>query len=558
MSLSFLAPQFLWALLALPLVVILHFIRARKKRLSVSALFLWQKAKEQAQRKRRFSPTWLLLLQLLFAALAALALAQPSLQLGSKPDRILVIDASASMAAQDSDGVRLEKAVAEADSLLRGAGRVAVVRAGLDAVVIQPLSTDHNEVRTALSELVAADERADLKRALELAASIGSEPEVYLLSDEPLPAAAKATLVSVAGDGENLGVSAFELRNQQVFVSVANSSRRPQQVDVEVTRGEQLVASTNLLVPAQSQAHTSFPFDGNAGFYEARLLTETWDALALDDVAYAGNRDLRVLLTPPSPLLERALFSIPGVAIRVAQRVPVSNASYDVLVQTGNPPETLPEGRSLYFAPRINEPNFQKIADWDRSDPLMRFVDLTGVTVGLAPSLPPLPAADWRVLAQTDELEPAVTQLKTSVSDTVLLRFNPTQSDMTSRAAFPILITNIMEGFRGENRLTFGATPPTAERILIDGTEVTDLRRVVQAGIYRLDDRLYSASLLSARETRIPAALEVANTAETVATSSRTERQRNIGLWLVLAALIALVAEWLLWSRGSGGWMVRT
>ncbi len=108
MSLSFAAPQFLWALLSLPLIVLLHFIRARKRRQEVSALFLWRKALELAQARRRFSPSWLLLLQLMFAALASLALSQPNLTLRTAPDRVLVVDASASMAARDSDGIRLK------------------------------------------------------------------------------------------------------------------------------------------------------------------------------------------------------------------------------------------------------------------------------------------------------------------------------------------------------------------------------------------------------------------------------------------------------------------
>ena len=53
---SFLAPQFLWLLLALPLVVALHFVRSRRKRVDVSALFLWRQAAQLAERRRRFSP----------------------------------------------------------------------------------------------------------------------------------------------------------------------------------------------------------------------------------------------------------------------------------------------------------------------------------------------------------------------------------------------------------------------------------------------------------------------------------------------------------------------
>ena len=89
---SFAAPQFLWALLALPLVVLLHFVRSRRRRRQVSAMFLWQRARQVAERRKRISPTWLLLAQLLFVALAALALARPQIAGGVAPDRILVLD----------------------------------------------------------------------------------------------------------------------------------------------------------------------------------------------------------------------------------------------------------------------------------------------------------------------------------------------------------------------------------------------------------------------------------------------------------------------------------
>ena len=90
--------------------------------------------------------------------LAALALAQPALTLRSAPDRVFVIDASASMAARGDGGeTRLERALSEVDALLGGAGRVAVVRAGLGATVALPLTDDRAALREVLGGLEAAD-----------------------------------------------------------------------------------------------------------------------------------------------------------------------------------------------------------------------------------------------------------------------------------------------------------------------------------------------------------------------------------------------------------------
>src|SRR5690606_7513088 len=133
MALTFLAPAFLWLLAALPLVVVLHFLRSRRRQLDVSALFLWQRAKTTIARRRIFSPTWLLVAQLAFTALAALALARPALVPRAAPDRVVIIDASASLAATTDSGTRFDAALATARPLLEGAGRLALIRAGMDA-----------------------------------------------------------------------------------------------------------------------------------------------------------------------------------------------------------------------------------------------------------------------------------------------------------------------------------------------------------------------------------------------------------------------------------------
>ena len=109
---TFLQPAFLWLLAAIPLVIALHFLRNRRRHQLVSALFLWQVATDQANIRRRFSLWWLLLLQILAIAALSFALAQPVLTGQGVADRVLIIDASASMAANDPEGSRISRAVA--------------------------------------------------------------------------------------------------------------------------------------------------------------------------------------------------------------------------------------------------------------------------------------------------------------------------------------------------------------------------------------------------------------------------------------------------------------
>jgi hypothetical protein len=540
-------------LFGIPLVILLHFVRARKRRQDVSALFLWKRARELANAQRRFAPSWLLLLQIAFVALASLALSQPNLSFRGPPDRVLVIDASASMAARDSDGVRIDKAIRQAEAMLNQGGRVALIRAGLDATIIQSLTSDRGDLRRALGALRAADRSAELERALELALAINPEGEVHLFTDQPPPPGRIASYHPVAGDGENIGISTFDIGIQQAYVAVVSNSPRPHQITLEILLEGRPVAQTTLLVPASGQANATFPLQGGSGVYQARLQAPSWDALELDDSAFAGSQDLRVLVDSLSAPLTRALDAIPRLSWRVTS-LAAQAAGADVRILTGADPETLAPGRYLLFAAPSEEAQFFTVRDWDQSDPLLRFVDLRETVVGLDPSWQVSEGEDWEVLARTADLTPVLRRLDTPELHVVQAAFHPSQTDMVFRPAFPALVTNILRGFRGEDRLPLGSPLPSGSTR--QGEEV---ERATVPGVYTVDGRGYSSSLLSAVESRLPVAAEGAESApENESVREVLERyQRSVALWLVLAALLALVAEWLLWSRARGGWVSR-
>ena len=283
---SFAAPAFLWALLAIPVVVLLHFLRTQRTRRDVAALFLWREARDLAEAHRRISPTWLLLIQILFVAAAALALAQPSLSTVGPPDAVLVLDASASMAALEGGRTRLELAVERASSVAAQRGRVAVVRAGSDVTIVHPLDADRGSLGGALASLEAGDRSSDLMRALDLAADVASGGEVHVFTDAAVAPRAGLTVHPLGRAVENVGIVAFDIGLQEAFVAVASNASRPQEVSLTLLRDGAEVASTSLFVPVGGQATVTFPL-AEGGIYEARLTPPPGDALALDDVAYA-------------------------------------------------------------------------------------------------------------------------------------------------------------------------------------------------------------------------------------------------------------------------------
>lgn len=544
MSLSFAAPAFLWLLAALPLVVLLHFLRSRTRRVEVSALFLWERARQVAERRRRFSPTWSLLLQLLAVAFAALALSQPDLRLEGPPDLVVVLDASASMAAIDPEGARLTRAREAVERLASEAGRVALVRAGNEPRLVLPFSDDGAALTAALEAFTPADRDVDLERALALAhdlarASGEHEARVALVSDEPGPPRAGVLRVDVGGSGVNVGIVGFDLGIQQAFVAVASNARGPRSAAIELWHEGVRLAATELLIPAGDQASATFPLDVSAGVVEARLVgLPADDALALDDVAYAGQRPLDVLIDSDIESVRRALAAVPGVATRLTGLA--RSAPGDVRVLTGVALDDLPAGDVILFPDPTAAPDFVTVRTWDRADPLLRFVDLREVVVGLPAERASLPSGDepdWTVLARSADLTPLLRWRDDERGRVLQFLFHPNQTDMIFRPAFPTLFANAIERFRGEARVPLGATGDAGEPITTPGP-------VVIAG------RSATASLLSLQQTRLPGAGE--DDVDVAEPLLSVERPTPLAAWLLALALLALAAEWWLWSRGPG------
>lgn len=539
---SFLTPAWLWLLAAIPLVIALHFLRNRRRHQLVSALFLWQVASDQANVRRRFALWWLLLLQILALAALAFALAQPVLLGQGVPDRVIIIDASASMAARDPEGVRLTRAVAAAAELIEPGGRLALVRAGLDATVLLPLTADTGSLSAALAGLQAADAEVDLDRALELASSLAPEGEIHLFTDKEPPARVGYTWHGVAGGGHNLGITTFDLGPHQAFVAISSTWPQPQLVSVSLERDGEPAGSSEVLVPAAGQGNVAFPIAASSGMFRVTVEPPAGDALALDDVAWAGSRPLSYFMLDDSEPLRRALLAAPGVSEAAS-----AGAADVIVARSSRALGQLPAGNLLLFGPRVSSPEFVQIRDWSQAHRLLRFVDLLDVQVGVDPAYGSEEQPGVTVLARSADLRPLLSSYLDEGRQVVEFAFDPAQSDLIYRPAFPTLIANVMAHFRGEAAVRLGeALPPGSSR---DGQEV---RYALEPGLYSHPGGQLSASLLSQSQTRLPGPrASSAVEGESGQAAAAEGGDSDLTRWLLLLLPLLFVAEWLLWSRRS-------
>jgi hypothetical protein len=165
-----------------PVIILLYFLRLRRKPVPVSSTFLWHKSIEDLHVNRLMQ--WLrrnllLLLQLLAVLLAIYAVLGPRLHaaLGEGRHYVLIIDNSASMSATDVQPSRLEWAKAEAIKEIEAAtdadsGMVIVFNR--TAEIRQSYTTNRAVLRRAVESIQPTVAQTRFDEALNLAASLAN------------------------------------------------------------------------------------------------------------------------------------------------------------------------------------------------------------------------------------------------------------------------------------------------------------------------------------------------------------------------------------------------
>jgi Aerotolerance regulator N-terminal/von Willebrand factor type A domain len=213
-------PALIAASLAVPTLLLLYFLRLRRRPVRVSSTMFWEEAVRDLQVNvpwRLIRPSWLLMLQLLALGLLLAALGRPVIpSRGPEASKIvLLVDASASMSARDGadsaadalassrsiDGSisRLEQAKARARQIITRAlegerdVELGVVVTAREARLVQPLTSDRRALESAIEAIEPTDQPADLAQALALCGTLLASPEgeetratpsaVHLISD---------------------------------------------------------------------------------------------------------------------------------------------------------------------------------------------------------------------------------------------------------------------------------------------------------------------------------------------------------------------------------------
>ncbi len=183
------------AAITIPSLLLLYFLKLRRREVAVSSTYLWRKAIQDLQVNAPFQKlrkNLLLLLQMLLLIALLLALSRPMARLAATAGKtsVILIDRSASMSAKDEDGrSRLDEAKRRARDLVNtmGRGGTAMVIAFDDKPeVAQPFTSDAQALRNAIDNIQPTDRKSRLSMAYQLAdAQVQFLPEQNRTNKEP-------------------------------------------------------------------------------------------------------------------------------------------------------------------------------------------------------------------------------------------------------------------------------------------------------------------------------------------------------------------------------------
>jgi hypothetical protein len=424
-----LAPAFLGAL------VILYFLKLKRREIQVSSTYLWKKALEDLRVNspfQRLRMNILLLLQALVLACLLMALARPVANLRGLTERnhVILIDRSASMQATDGGGgrTRLQRALDEARRIVDGLqswnvmnDRAVLVAFDDQAELLTPLTEQKSLLREALGRITATDRRTDLHAAVEVARGILAtlkQPVLTIISDgkvgdtKDLGVAADVEVhyVKVGEVLDNLAIASIEVRRafeggeaSRVFATVYNSGDVKKTTGVDCFLEDELVASKEVEVGPHEQASVAFD-SPKLRTGRLRAAIDGQDALPVDDVGYAvlrEKKDVRVLLVSDgNPFLEKGLEQDPLVRKDAEGRVPrlapgsflpddPGLSAYDLVILdrlelkalgAGNYLiiDALPPFEGIRAKGSVEKPT---VVDWDEAHPVARFVSFSSLDV---------------------------------------------------------------------------------------------------------------------------------------------------------------------------------
>jgi hypothetical protein len=618
---TFISPwSLLWLAPIVGTIILLYLLKMRRQDIKIPAVFLWPSMTSDIRanapfQKLRFS--LLLLLQLIAAILIIAAFADPVHRIKGfgGAATVIVLDDSASMQATDVSPTRFQHCIERVHSLidsLEPGDRMALILAGNETRIVFPLSSDKLQMQRSLQSITPSDAQSNMGDALRLAAAlVTSAPssKILVLSDGNFekvsdfsPGRANLIYEPVGTTYKNAAITSFNSSLSDdgklvCFAAIHNFDSLTMNVKMEFSIDGNLSDAREITIgPGQNNYQTfNAPPTGN----QADLtISSPGDILAADNHAtifLKGAGTIRTLLVTDGDLfLENALSLDPSIKLEKASDVPDYELAssqgagrYDLVIFDNLPPK--PVKAPAIWSMGVPDKSFgvretgidlhPRVVDWQRQDSVMRFADLSSLSITKSHIVENIPGYGARVLV-TGATGPMVVASQNHGKRSLYTSWSLLDSDFPLRVSFPIFVANSVSwltsggarasseqgGLTEQAGNVFSVSTPDGTATLTDPSgNKTDLdassgaatiRTANQVGIYHVDSsHLHTAiavNILNESASDVRTQPEI-NLGISTISASKTSGfiLSEIWRWIVGAVLLILCAEWWVFVRRS-------
>ncbi|MEM7384726.1 MAG: BatA and WFA domain-containing protein [Verrucomicrobiota bacterium] len=590
---SFLAPAFFWAFLALIPLIAIYFLKVRPRRKTTNAYFLWEKIFEERKTSSLFSRLRdlfsLLLLMLVFSAIV-LALTRPELADDSRKDLLILVDHSASMSAGEGGGTRLEMALDTAREIVLGLNHSqrAAVAVVASEVVFRSHVSDNPRL---LLDVIDGIGATDLPLKAEALDSLNPSENkqwaenhrVLFLTDGCFArneVAEGIEIMKIGNPLKNVGIVAADLQyvpggtnRLGLYFQVASSFPEKVAADLIVRRAESeaIVKLIPLeLVPGVNPPEVFVLENAEPGKWVAEI-----------DMPDALSKDNRVFLAASKPppinvgvssedryFLENAVIAFTGEAGLLA----LKEDNPELMVSKGLSPDA---DMGIIFQPEGDSPWWNELGEpleiavprvLIESHPALRHLD--------AASIPFLSARELKapegalVLVASDEGLPLIYRVNREGRSAFVVNMDPVAAEFYYSAWFPILVHGMATSLAGREESLVAtyqpgrAVPAPGVRVAEEVSEVTlpdgvtaqvagkEYGPLQNLGFHELTNQagrwLIGCSLLAPAESLL-------DNSGVTATAEPLSKGFSPALLLTIFAILILVLESLLYHRRKVG-----
>lgn len=321
--LHFANPLGLWALLAVPVILAIHCLQEKSRRLRVSTLFLLERVAPESvsgakfERLRQSLPMWM---QLLAACLLAWMLAEPRwMKKDSQQTIVIVLDSTASMSAFNTEArAAIEKTLAQWSRvaaktrwhLLESDARKPTLYAGDDREALLAAFSRWQPLRGELDPTDAFNTSRGLVRD-------GSGAIIYV-TDRTATVPSDIAVLAVGESKSNVGWSGAEMNASRQWKTLATNHSDAVQTRQWWVEHELATAPTKSTLTLQPHQSVSLSGELPPNLKQAALVMEG-DAFALDDrmsLVVPVERPVRVALRAggeSGSLIKRMIEALDGV-----------------------------------------------------------------------------------------------------------------------------------------------------------------------------------------------------------------------------------------------------